>query len=88
MSAHAIPAMVIDGKPVRVVPPNGCHSSVCPDKFKTDSVRHSTGAVIWPNRMSRQCRYDEKENDRRCDGCQHPWDQVYVEAIRSQKEAA
>lgn len=58
-----------------VIPPNGCHSTLAPDRFKDPIVRHGNGKpgnAEWMHRMSTSCQYDMRPFDERCAGCKHP----------------
>lgn len=59
--------------------PYGCHSDNSPDRFKEPLL--TNGRVVWPHRMSTQCRYDGRERDQRCAECEHVWDTAYVETL-------
>lgn len=48
---------------------NGCHSTLAPDNRQHDLVTHSKGNVSWPYVFTRDCQYDNKENDKGCNGC-------------------
>lgn len=52
----------------------GCHSTVCPDKYRSDTVTTTDGRQ-WPMTMTRACMHDIRQNDPRCSDCQHPWGQ-------------
>jgi len=48
---------------------NGCHSTLVPDRCKYENVAHSKGNVSWPYIFTRACQYDNKLNDKGCNGC-------------------
>lgn len=60
--------------------PYGCHSDNAPTKFKEPLL--TNGRVVWPHRMSVECRYDKALGDIRCGECKHRWDSAYVEGLK------
>lgn len=66
--------------------PYGCHSDRAPDRFSHDVVIHGNGDernAQWIHRMSTKCRFDAKKNDIRCNGCNQPYDDEYVESLNA-----
>jgi len=57
--------------------PYGCYNRVIlPFVFNGDMT------VSWNHRMSTKCRYDRKNQDKRCTGCKTEYDDEYVRALR------
>lgn len=65
--------------------PYSCHSTISPKRMTKKVVRHGNGSPKnegWQHVMSTSCRYDRKDQDERCTGCTHPYDNDYVESLK------
>lgn len=61
---------IVNGREVSDIGTYGCHSDVCPDHLKHDTVTAANGET-FPMRMSRTCMYDKITTDLRCFNCIH-----------------
>lgn len=51
----------------------GCHSDVSPDWCKHDEVTSPQYiSVKWPFIFTRECHYEHKWSDDKCNGCKQP----------------
>jgi hypothetical protein len=61
--------------------PYGCHQTK-PKQMPTVVSHSQTYTVNWPMAMSTKCRYDAKASDKRCAGCNKPYDDEYVDSLK------